>query len=55
MKSTIINEKLTGEVQRQIWTSRRVSELEDWLIKVIQPEEWKGKGMKRNEQGVRDL
>lgn len=50
--NTIINEKLTGKVQQQIWTSRRISKLEDLLIKVIQPKEWKGKGIKRYEQGI---
>lgn len=55
LKSTIINEKLTGEVQQQIWTSRRISLLEDWLIEMIQAEERKEKSMKSNEQGLRDL
>lgn len=46
------NNKLS--LRKQIWTSRKISELEDWLIKMIKPEEWKGKGMKRIEQCVRD-
>lgn len=40
--------------QPQIWAGRRISELEDKVIEIIQPKQ-KEKTIKKKEQSLRDL